>query len=211
MPLVKTINISKSTQVLVWKISESLQELSGIFLSDKSLVRIKSMRSELHQKGFISVRHLLAVAGYSDADLFYTEDGKPHLKDGRNISITHSFNFSSIIISDVVVGIDIEKNRDKIKRIAHKFVGQEKEFLQEEKQIEQLTVLWGAKESLYKIHPDGGLLFIEHLPIDAFSINDKKTTGSILKDSWNEKFDIFFKQIEDFTLVYALPQNYISE
>lgn len=207
MPLVKTINIDKSTQVLVWKISESLQELTSIFLKEDSINRIQNMRSELHQKGFASVRHLLAKAGYSDADLFYTEDGKPHLKDGKNISITHSFHFSSIIISDEMVGIDIEKNRDKIKRIAHKFLDQEKKFLKEERLIEQLTVLWGAKESLYKIHPDGGLSFKKHLPIDSFSLENKKTTGTICKDSWNEKFNIFFEQIEEFTLVYALPQK----
>jgi phosphopantetheinyl transferase len=211
MPLVKTINISKNTLVLVWKISESLQELSTVFLNEESLNRIQNMRSQLHQKGFISVRHLLAKAGYSDADLFYNQHGKPHLKDGKNISITHSFNFSSIIISDIVVGIDIEKNRDKITRIAHKFVDQEYKFLQEERLIEQLTILWGAKESLYKIHPDGGLSFKENLPIDSFTINDSKTTGTIIKDSWHEKFDIFFEKIEDFTLVYALPQNKLSE
>lgn len=205
MPLVKTINIGKSTQVLVWKITETLQELSIIFLKKESLERIENMRSEVHQKGFASVRNLLTIAGYSDADLFYTEDGKPHLKDGKNISITHSFDFSSIIISNEMVGIDIEKNREKIKIIAHKFVGEEEQFLKEQNLIEQLTVLWGAKESLFKIHPDGGLLFKKHLPIDAFSLDDKKTTGRIVKDSWNKKYTIFFEKIEDFTLVYALP------
>tara|TARA_B100000809_G_scaffold32497_2_gene28411 strand:+ start:29956 stop:30579 length:624 start_codon:yes stop_codon:yes gene_type:complete len=207
MPLVKTINISKSTQVLVWKITEALQELETIFLCDNSLYRLDNMRSESHRKGFISVRHLLAEAGYSDADLFYTEDGKPHLKDGKNISITHSFHFSSIIISDTLVGIDIEKNRDKIKRIAHKFVGQEADFLKEENIIEQLTVLWGAKESLYKIHPDGGLSFIKHLPIEAFCLEDGETKGWIKKEPWNESYRILFEPIDDFTLVYALPLN----
>lgn len=207
MPLVKTILVDKNTKVLVWKITETLEELQAIFLSKNSLDRIDTMRSEIHKKGFISVRHLLKEAGYTDTDLYYTEDGKPHLKDGTQISISHSFYFSTIIISNTVVGIDIEKNRDKIKRIAHKFVGQENEFLQDHRLVEQLTVLWGAKESLYKVHPKGGLSFKEHLPVQAFRLEDKETKAWILKEPWNEPFKILFEPIEDFTLVYALPLN----
>lgn len=207
MPLLKTIIVDKNTKVLVWKITETLQELQGIFLTENSQNRVDRMRSEMHQKGFVSVRHLLKVLNYSDSDLYYSENGKPHLKDDKHISITHSFNFSSIIISNQCIGIDIEKNRDKIKRIAHKFVGNESSFLKDENLVEQLTVLWGAKESLYKIHPKGGLHFNEHLPIEAFDLKDQKTTGKIVHKNWNEIYDINFQQIEDFTLVYAIPQN----
>ncbi len=207
MPLLKTIIVNKDTKVLVWKITETLQDLGNIFLSENSLNRLKNMRSEMHQKGFLSVRYLLKEAGYSDADLFYTPNGKPHLNDKKHISISHSFHFSTIIISNQTVGIDIEKNRDKIQRIAHKFVGSEKDFLKEEGLVEQLTVLWGAKESLFKIHPKGGLLFIEHLPIEPFILQDGETKGWIKKEPWNESYKILFDFIEDFTLVYALPLN----
>ena len=205
MPLYKTIKPNKHTTILIWKIEESFDELfSTLVLNERSLQRINSMKSELHQRGFLSVRHLLKEAGYSDADLFYTSDGKPHLKDGKRISITHSYTFSAIIISNTLVGIDMEKVREKIKRIAHKFVDTESEFLTEENYLEQLTIIWGAKESLYKIHPDGGLLFRQHLPIEPFQLNDKKTKGWIKKDNFYEKYTIFFEQIEDFSLVYAM-------
>ena len=62
-------------------------------LKPESLERVLGMKSELHQRGFLSVRHLLAEFGYKDVDLFYDENGKPHLKDGKHISITHSFTF----------------------------------------------------------------------------------------------------------------------
>ena len=207
MALAKTIIVDENTLVLVWKITEALQELETIFLCDKSKIRLGKMRSELHKKGFISVRHLLKEVGYSDNDLYYNKIGKPYLKDGKNISISHSFHFSTIIISDKIIGIDIEKNRDKIKNIAHKFSGKENEFLQEENLIEQLTVIWGAKESLYKIHPDGGLSFIDNLPIEEFRMEDKETKGWIKKEPWNEPYKILFDQIENFTLVYAMPLN----
>ena len=202
--LYKTIHPNKNTTVLVWKITEDKEFLEAIYLNYNSKKRISRMKSEVHIKGFLSVRHLLKVLNYTDDDLFYTNDGKPHLKDGKRISISHSFNFSAIIVSNQVTGIDIEKNREKIIRIADKFIGKEKEFLTDEKLVKQLTVIWGAKESLFKIHPDGGLLFKHHLPIEKFKLSDKKTKGWIKKDNFYEVFNIYFEFIDDFTLVYAL-------
>ncbi len=205
MPIYKTIKSSKHTTVIVWKITESLDALyDGIELTKNSKNRIQGMRSEIHQKGYLSVRHLLKSLDYVDADLFYTADGKPHLKDGKHISITHSFIFSAIIVSDYAVGIDIEMNREKIIKIAPKFVDHEFSFLTNEFLVEQLTVIWGAKESLYKIHPDGGLLFKHHLPIEPFQLTDGKTKGWIKKDNFFEAYSIHFEPLENFTLVYAI-------
>lgn len=205
MPLYKTIHPNSATDIFIWKIEESFEELfQNTPLNERSLIRVQKMKSELHQRAFMSVRYLLKEAGYTDFEMFYTEDGKPHLKDGQQISISHSHSFSAIIISNTQVGIDIELNREKIKRIASKFVGSESRYLTEKNLVQQLTVLWGAKESLFKIHPDGGLLFKHHLPIEPFTLEDKKTIGWIKKDNYFEKYDIFFEQIEDYTLVYAM-------
>jgi phosphopantetheinyl transferase len=206
MPLFKTIKPNNHTRIFVWKIEASLHELlHGIPLTENSRNRLFSMKSEIHQRGFLSVRHLLKEAGYSDSDLFYLEDGKPHLKDGKHISITHSFVFSAVAISDAEVGIDIEKNREKIKIIQHKFVNFERGFINpEDDLIAQLTVIWGAKESLYKIYPQGGLTFKNDIDINSFKISDGKTTGYIKVANWDKKYDIRFEQIENFSLVYAL-------
>ena len=72
----------------------------------------------------------------------YDEFGKPHLKDGKCISITHSFIFSGVIVSDKEVGIDIEKQREKISIIAKKFVDYEFNYLktEDDKYINKLTI-----------------------------------------------------------------------
>jgi len=204
MPLYQTIQPKLNTRVLIWKISEDLPFFKKINLTDTSLNRLKNMKSEVHQKGFLSVRFLLKELGYNDADLFYTNDGKPHLKDGKRISITHSFAFSAVIISDQVVGIDIEKNRDKIVKIAPKFIESELNFIDKSNLVEHLTIIWGAKESLFKIHPDGGLLFKKHLTIEPFTLQDKRTRGWIKKNDFYEVYTIYFKKIENYSLVYAL-------
>ena len=207
MPLFKSLTVDKNTKVLIWKIEESFNDLNAdIFLSDKSQIRLDSMKSELHQRGFLSVRHLLKEAGYSDTDLIYDEYGKPHLKDGKHISITHSFIFSGIIISDdKPVGIDIEKQRDKILKIAHKFtpIEEYKTIANVDAMISKLTIVWGAKESLYKIYGKKKLLFLHHIYINDFKFADNKTTGEIRFDGEVTSYAIEFLEFEDFTCVFA--------
>lgn len=206
MPLYKTIKPNNHTTVYVWKIEASFDELSeNIPLTDRSEARLLSMRSEIHQRGFLSIRHLLKEAGYTDFDLYYNGNGKPHLKDNKHISITHSFEYSAIIISDVEVGIDIEKNREKIKIIQNKFVNFERWFISEDDDyIEQLTVIWGGKESLYKIYPYGGLTFKNDIDIESFKMKDGKTRGHIKVSNWDKFYDVYFDQLDGFTLVYAI-------
>ena len=207
MSLYKTLTVSNSTKVLIWKIEESIAELkAGIILSENSSARLKSMKSELHQKGFLSIRHLLKEVNLVDSDLVYDEFGKPHLKDGRFISITHSFTFTGIIISDTVpVGIDNEKQRDKILKIAHKFtpVEEYKTIANHDALISKLTIVWGAKESLYKIYGKKKLLFLHHIYIDDFKFADKKTTGEIRFDGEESTYTIEFLEFEGFTCVFA--------
>ncbi len=209
MPLYKTITIDQDTKVLIWKIEESFEQLSeGINLTEHCQNRVNRMKSDIHKRGFMSVRHLLAEVGYTDHDLFYDDFGKPHLKDGMQISITHSFEFSGIIISTKEIGIDIEKQRDKIKKIAHKFITTEVPFVEsqkEEDKVRILTVIWGAKESLYKLYATAGLSFEQHVHIDAFDLNVPFTIGSIKYKDVLSHYDISYLEFEGFTCVYALP------
>jgi phosphopantetheinyl transferase len=213
MPLYKTINFSPTTRILVWKITESYQELFGeVQLNVKSLQRLDKMKSELHQRGFLSVRKLLQEAGYNDFDLHYDESGKPHLNPNSRhtepveVSITHSFHFSAIIISDQKAGIDIEMQREKIIRIADKFVDYEFHFLKPEKiqeYIRKLTVIWGIKESIFKIRNEKGISFKDHIKVTAFEMEENQGRAWLHFDNLAEDFNIYFEEIENFTLVYA--------
>ncbi len=202
MPLFKTILPNAHTRILIWRIEEDLEELENtISLTTRSKDRLVAMKSETHKKGFLSVRHLLSEAGYTDEDVYYLENGKPCLKDGKYISITHSFHFSAIIISDVEVGIDIEKCREKIQKVSSKFIGSEVGFLVKQKDyIDQLTVIWGVKESLYKLLSTQYVSFKNDMNVSPFKMKDKKTIAKVQDIS----FPVFFEKIEDFVLVYVL-------
>ena len=207
MPLYKTISPNSQTTVKIWKITESYDDLMAkVDLKPVALERVLSMKSELHQRGFLSVRHLLQEFGYTDADLLYDDNGKPHLKDGKLISITHSFNFSAVIVSDLIVGIDIEKQRDKISIIAHKFIDYEFDYLnkQDDDYIKKLTAIWCVKESLYKLFCTPGLSFKQHCLVIPFLINDNETVAWIDYEARKFRYNIHFLEFEGFTCAYAI-------
>ncbi|AVR45052.1 4-phosphopantetheinyl transferase [Christiangramia fulva] len=208
MPLFKTITVDQHTKVFIWKVEESFEWLAeGVDLTKHCQKRVSGMKSEIHRRGFMSIRHLMAEAGYTDSDLYYDELGKPHLKDEKYISITHSFNFTAIIIGDDHVGIDIEKQRDKILKIANKFTPLDEyhTLANEDALVRKLTIVWGAKEAVYKLMAEPGLGFLQHINVTDFDFEDTKTTAKVTfngKQSW---YDIDFLEFENFTCVYARP------
>jgi len=208
MPIYKTITVSPTTQVYIWKVTEPEVELAkDVELTEHCQNRMDGMKSEAHRRAFLSIRHLLARAGYVDSDLYYDDFGKPHLKDGKYISITHSHQFTGIIVSETdEVGIDIEKQRDKILKIAHKFtpIQEYKTLANSEALMRKLTIVWGAKESLYKIYAQQGLSFLRHINVIDFSFEDTRTVAEIMYQGKKSHYEIEFLEFEGFTCVYAL-------
>ncbi|WP_072347362.1 4'-phosphopantetheinyl transferase family protein [Flavobacteriaceae bacterium A100] len=208
MPLYKTLRPNSQTTVKIWKITESYEELlEPVTLKPENMQRVLGMKSELHRRGFLSVRHLLREFGYTDQDLVYDSNGKPHLKDGKHISITHSFTFSAVVVSDAVVGIDIEKQREKIGVIAHKFLDYENRYLEKEATdyINKLSVIWCIKESLYKLFATPGLSFLQHTLVIPFTMEEASTIAWIDYQEKKYSYQTTFFEFEGFTCAYALP------
>ena len=207
MPLYKTFTPNSQTTVKIWKITESYDDLlKPLDLKPNSLERVLGMKSEWHQRGFLCARHILRDLGYTDQDLFYDYNGKPHLKDGKCISITHSFLFVGVIVSDAEVGIDIEMQREKIARIAPKFIDYEFNYLDENDidYIKKLTAIWCVKESLYKLYATPGLSFKKHCLVIPFNINDNETVAWIDYKTKKHRYNIQFLEFEGFTCAYAI-------
>ena len=191
--------------VLVWKITESVEELlTNITLKPESAARFQGMKSELHQRGFMSIRHLLAIKNLSDEHLFYDNNGKPFLNNGRHISISHSFNFSAIVLSTTNIGIDIEQVREKIAKIAKKFCLAEFEFLNpnDDNYHKKLTAIWATKETVFKIENQKGISFKDHIKVSEFkNISIDATLCFKNEHSFYEMQQI---EIENFILVFGI-------
>lgn len=201
MPLIREI-IEDSYRVLIWRVEETLEELRGdIVLREVTQERFSKMKSEVHQKGFMAVRHLLNAAGYSDLDLRYDQNGKPSLVDGTYISISHSFEYASIIVGTENVGIDVEMKRDKIKRIANKFCNTVELELaaNAEDEIQTLTEVWCTKEAMFKMCESRSLSFK-----DDMNVVPDQMSAIVDNGSFKQVFDYKVADLGDFMLVYAL-------
>ena len=205
MPLLKTIALNDYTQLFVWKISETFDELfQSVALKDVSLARVESMKSESHQRGFLAVRRLLKEAGYSDFDLYYDEFGKPHLGNGKHITISHSHDFSVIVLSDANVGADLEILKEKTLKLAPRYMDvSHLGNLSKEDQLIKATVVWGIKESVFKIKNEIGISFKDNIFEDDFNLEDKKCGVSLQFNDKTERFNIVFEFIENYVFVCA--------
>ena len=210
MPLYKSVNINAGTRLLVWKNTESFEELSlAVTLKDVCMHRMDKMKSESHRKAFLGVRMLMQEVGYTDFDLYYDTDGKPHLKDGKHISITHSYAFSAIIISDKMIGIDMELQREKVITIAEKFLEPEFAYLDPTHltdYVKMLIAIWGVKEAVYKMMSRSGLSFKQNIEVFPFKIEDGRGSATVKFEDIDAQYPFFFEEIEGFTLVYCLGQ-----
>ncbi|HEY1192928.1 4'-phosphopantetheinyl transferase family protein [Flavobacterium sp.] len=217
MPLFQTIQFNETTKILIWEITESLDELLSkvVFLKEKTQKRLDGMKSEMHQRAFLSVRMLIQEMGFTDKDLHYDEFGKPYFDCHNHISITHSYHFAAIIISDETVGIDMELQREKIQKIADKFTDFECDYLDPsttEEYIKKLTVIWGAKEAIFKIRNEKGISFKDHINVSNFSLGETQTQASLHFDNLIKDFDVHYQEIKSdnfegiFTLVYAFEK-----
>ena len=209
MPIYKSLILNSQTDIKIWKISESIEFfLDNLVLNQESSDRIKGMKSELHKRAFLSDRILLREFGYSDLDLFYDSFGKPFLKDGKHISISHSYNFSTVAISNLKIGIDIEKQSSKIIKIAPKFIGYETFYLNknDESQIQKLTWVWCTKEALYKLYGTPEINFKNHFRVLPFSIESNQTTAWIIHGNCKLKFIATYMEFEGFGCVITEPE-----
>ena len=216
MPLFQTIQFNETTKILIWEITESLEELlSKVVLKEKTQKRLDGMKSQLHQRAFLSVRMLIQEMGFTDKDLHYDEFGKPYFDCDNHISITHSYHFAAIIISKEKVGIDMELQREKIQRIADKFTDFESHYLDPssiEEYIKKLTVIWGAKEAIFKIRNEKGISFKDHIKVSNFSLGETQTQASLHFDNLIKDFDVHYQEVQSdnfegkFTLVYAFEK-----
>ena len=210
MPIYKSYIPNSFTRVKVWKISESYQELlSSIDLSKNTIEKLNNVQSDVGKREILSVRHLLKEFGFSDNDLYYDEAGKPMLSNKQNISISHSKLFSSIIISDFRISIDIEKVSDKLAKVSNKFIDYEYSFLENlNNESERLTFIWCIKECIYKISNEKlPFIFKNYCIVTPFSVVDSTVISWLKFKRIILSFKSHLHSFEGYKLVFLIQNK----
>ena len=130
MPLIINKMINAQSELLVWETLEDEQSLrreiaqpNSVYLDLKNVINPKRIKEKL------AVIRLFqnVLKTTSSIEVAYDANGKPYLPSSPlNISISHSGNYACILTSSQSIpGIDIETIRDRIVKIADKFISKE--------------------------------------------------------------------------------------
>ena len=190
MPI-SVINDSISNDLLLWKLSETETQLNNLVnLSISSKLRLDLIKSSSQRKQFLGVQNLLSLHNINNEILFYDDNGKPHLLNNKFISISHSFDYCGVIVSDVKVGIDVEKFRSKILNISKKFVSESDLALIKESYVENITKVWSIKEAVYKAFGHNKIDFKKNIIIKSVNKEFNKATVLIFNNEISENYSI---------------------
>ena len=204
MPFLKEFIINPNTKIKLWKLN--LGELDYYELDEYDNNLIKAKKNQLVREQFLAVRKILHLENPC-YKIRYDESGKPLINSDFNISISHSKFMAAIVFSKHnKAGIDIEHKENKIINIQNKFLN-DSEKLENEYQynVDYLTMIWTAKESIYKALGIKGVSFSDNIIIK--NINKNKSHGYYINGKEKYKFDLIFFSIEEYILCYAQSNN----
>ncbi len=204
MPFLKEFIINPNTKIKLWKLN--LGELDYYELDEYDSNLIKAKKNQLVREQFLAVRKILHLENPC-YKIRYDESGKPSINSDLNISISHSKFMAAIVFSENnKAGIDIEHKENKIINIQNKFLN-DSEKLENEHQsnVDYLTMIWTAKESIYKAIGIKGVSFSDNIIIK--DINKNKGYGYYINGKEKHKFDLIFFSIEDYIICYAQSNN----
>ncbi len=207
MPLVKHEVVESGAEIALWKITETVEELVILLQKGGIYADLPFFRNQNRLAEWLATRVLLSNLGVQQR-VAYDEMGKPHLEGaGKFLSISHSGDMIVVIMhASLRVGIDIEKLGERIFKVQHKFVNDsENQWINTETRMEQLYVIWGAKECAFKIFGLGEIDFRDHLTVAPFEFGARGITEVRFKKGENDCiFRVFFQYLDQVMITYAI-------
>jgi 4'-phosphopantetheinyl transferase len=207
LPTTKNIVTIDDAKLLVWEITQSIDELMSLF-EDFSLFAadFEKINSDKRKLEFLGTRWLLKILLGKETNVQYTADGKPYLNnESYHISLSHSGKWMAVMIHPTKhVGIDIECPSDKIQNVYKRFLSEtEQSELSDGKDIKQLQIAWSAKEALYKIIGKEAVDFANQLRLLPFEVQ-KEGRITAQHITTNTVYQLTYTQTAAYTLVYCI-------
>ena len=197
MPQLSVEKINPHTTLLVWKITETEEQLkSQLPQSVLETITNKNYKSESRRLEVMATYALLISCLKTPSVIIdHNSNGQP-LLDGFYISISHTNGYACVLLStQKVVAIDIEYRSDRIERIRSKFLRSDEPFTS----IEGLLLVWSAKETLYKYFSEDDLMYNE-MKVESISASSL----SMINLETNEKKMVSYLSTPDYVLTYLV-------
>lgn len=175
-------SIQPDINIFVWEHHLETKELNELYQSATLCDNGDNGLCRFHGKRYverISIRILLQQLLGSQSGIHYLNTGRPLLTSGlAELSISHTKDIYAISLSKERHGMDVEQWGDKALKLIGMFLNEEEQLLLNDSSTPLLcspeknaTLLWSAKEAVYKYIDQPGLSFKEDI---ALSFNTKQ-------------------------------------
>jgi phosphopantetheinyl transferase len=205
VPIFFQQQINDTTRLGIWKIEET-EEFFKANVPQHRNVTHPHKRLQ-HLAGRFLLQYLFPDFPYELIQIADTR--KPFLPDEQyHFSISHCGDYAAAIVSkESRVGIDIEIPTEKISRIMYKFLSANEHelfhLIQPDKdRIPFSTLLWSAKESVFKWYGNGGVDFRREIQLK------KQHEGTETIDSFFSKntseLTVHYRQFDHLVLAWVV-------
>lgn len=225
MPLFFQHPVNDHTRLGIWKIEETEEFFKGTVPQHRQVTHPHKRLQ--HLAGRFLLRYLFPDFPYELIRIADTR--KPFLPDEQyHFSISHCGDYAAALVSkNSRVGIDIEIPVEKILKIRDKFLsGVEKKMFNTQYSMlkaqlnpsgseptthdlptgqagsQLTTLLWSAKEAVFKWHGDGGVDFRQHIQLQ--KIHDGTGMIDCIFSKTNHQLTIHFRQFEHLVLAWVV-------
>lgn len=151
---------------IAFKKCEKENELAPEELTEKEQLRLSKINATTRKSEWLTTRGILRNYLHISNEIDYLPSGKPFLKNSRRqIAITHSKGIAGIMIANAgKIAIDCELIHEKPYKLLRRFASQtEIDAINPDFRFEQATILWCAKECVYKLYSDINFNFVHDI------------------------------------------------
>jgi len=205
MPIFFQHQINDTTRLGIWKIEET-EEFFKHNVPQHRDVTHPHKRLQ-HLAGRFLLQFLFPDFPY---DLIRIADTrKPFLPDEQfHFSISHCGDYAAAIVSkEKRVGVDIEIPTEKVLKIVHKFLNEKEQQRFHKNQLathnsQLITLLWSAKEAVFKWYGNGEVAFSEHIQLQ--KLNEGIKTIDCFFAKANQQLTIHYNEFDHLVLAWVM-------
>lgn len=198
---------NEETELAVWKITESVDELKGqLWMFPQEAFKFQSRNLQWLASRVLLQTILKDKTDAKQLKVLKQPNGRPFIENlDWNFSMSHSGDFAAVLLcKNKNVGVDIEQVSERIKKIARKFINDyEWQYLAGENDLHTMYLIWSAKEAIFKWFGDGSVDFKKHMQV-FFPISDEATEfDAVLLKEKEYNLTVHTQMVEDYRMCWV--------
>jgi 4'-phosphopantetheinyl transferase len=197
MPLLEEISDIDNTRLVLWDMG-----------NEDILSFIPDLPDHIHHpkriREHLTTQKMKSALGLTEP-ISYLENGKPYIENGPSISISHGSEVAGFIRSDKTIGLDIQLITPQLGRIRNKYCHPDELKVASESNnvLEYLTLLWSAKEAVFKMYGEG-LVFAEQIRIGPIDENRKIAKATVYRGNDSFIHEVKWNWIRNHAVVWSI-------